>query len=184
MRKPKQGLGRIFQACPQTTKMALALTVVLAFALAQVAQAQTFSLRYQFKSGSDGSYPIASLILDSKGNLYGTTYADGAFAQGTVFKLTPAGKETVLHSFTGIGGDGAYPYAPLLRDSSGNLYGTTSQGGTGGRFGCGIVFKVGPNDKETVLYQFTGTGGDGCNPDQGVVRDPAGNFYGTTLGRL
>jgi uncharacterized repeat protein (TIGR03803 family) len=180
MKERKQRLGWTFEMCPRIKTLALALAVVLAFSLAQVAPAQTFSLRYQFKSGSDGSYPFASLILDSKGNLYGATYGDGAFAQGTVFKVTPAGKETVLHSFTGTGGDGAYPYAPLLRDSSGNLYGTTRFGGAGAGSGCGTVFKVAPDGKETVLYKFTGTGGDGCDPQQGVVRDPKGNLYGTT----
>jgi uncharacterized repeat protein (TIGR03803 family) len=109
---------------------------------------------------------------------------DGDYSYGTVFKLSPDGKETVLHSFTGTGGDGATPVAPLIRDAAGNLYGTTEYGGLfggacGGN-GCGIVFKVNSAGKETVLYRFTGA--DGMNPWQGLIRDSAGNFYGTTIG--
>jgi uncharacterized repeat protein (TIGR03803 family) len=161
----------------------LALTLIV-LASVTTASAQTFRLLYQFKSGRDGSIPYASLILDPQGNLYGTTMIDGAYSYGTVFRLSPDGKETVLHSFTGTGGDGTNPVAPLTRDAAGNLYGTTEYGGLFGGAcgpnGCGIVFKVDPAGKETVLYRFTGTEGDGTNPWQGVVRDAAGNLYGTT----
>lgn len=184
MAKAKQQVGRSGRASLQTIGVVLTLAFVLAFAAGQPVQAQTFSLLYQFRTGADGSYPIPTLIRDSKGNLYGTTYADGTFAQGTVFKVTPAGKETVLHSFTGAGGDGAYSYSPVFRDSAGNLYGTTSEGGlyggSCGGGGCGIVFKLDSTGKETVLYKFTGTGGDGLGPYQGVIPDSAGNLYGTT----
>jgi uncharacterized repeat protein (TIGR03803 family) len=162
----------------------LALAVV--FSVTQAANAQTFGLLYQFKSGNDGSQPYASLIRDPKGNLYGTTTVDGAFGNGTVFKVSPDGKETVLHSFTGTGGDGAYPIAPLVRDAAGNLYGTTELGGifggACGASGCGTVFKIDPTGKETVLHRFTGTGGDGMLTYQGLARDKAGNLYGTTFG--
>jgi uncharacterized repeat protein (TIGR03803 family) len=160
------------------------LTLAAVFSVAQAANAQTFHLLYQFRSGNGGSQPFASLIRDPKGNLYGTTEVDGAYSYGTVFKLSPTGKETVLYSFKGAGGDGATPMAPLVRDAAGNLYGTTYYGGTFGgacrAFGCGIVFKVSPAGKETVLYQFTGTPGDGQNSWQGLVRDSLGNLYGTT----
>jgi uncharacterized repeat protein (TIGR03803 family) len=123
--------------------------------------------------------------LDAKGNFYGTTLYDGAFGSGTVFKMSATGTEKVLHSFTGIGGDGAFPqYGTLARDSSGNLYGTTSGGGIYDQFcpySCGTVFKVDAFGKETVLYSFTGTGGDGTLPWGRVVRDSAGNLYGTTI---
>ena len=179
-----------YQRCNRTRGMLvkaaakLALTLIV-LASVTTASAQTFRLLYQFKSGRDGSQPYASLILDPQGNLYGTTMIDGAYSYGTVFKISPEGKETVLHSFTGTGGDGANPVAPLTRDAAGNLYGTTEYGGLfgdacGGN-GCGIVFKINPSGKETILYRFTGTGGDGMNPWQGVVRDAAGNLYGTTL---
>ena len=92
-----------------------------------------------------------------------------------VFKLDTSGHETVLYSFTG-GADGGYPDAGVIRDSAGNLYGTTSGGGASG---AGVVFKVDTSGNETVLYTFTG-GADGGNPYAGVIRDPAGNLYGTT----
>jgi|HubBroStandDraft_4_1064222.scaffolds.fasta_scaffold01714_3 uncharacterized repeat protein (TIGR03803 family) len=126
---------------------------------------------------TDGASPQAGLIHDAAGNLYGTTfYGGGASNSGVVFKLSPAGVETVLHSFAG-GADGASPFAGLIRDEDGNLYGTTSAGGTSGQ---GIVFKVDPAGTETVLYSFTG-GRDGGYPLGGLVRDEKGNLYGTTF---
>jgi uncharacterized repeat protein (TIGR03803 family) len=128
---------------------------------------------YSFTGGSDGANPFASLILDG-GILYGTTYNGGAFGYGVVFKLDN-GTETVLYSFTG-GADGANPYASLLPDSAGNVYGTTASGGASG---YGVVFKVSKTGTETVLYSFTG-GTDGATPYGRLIRDSAGNFYGTT----
>ncbi len=124
----------------------------------------------------DGAYPTTALVLDEQGNLYGTTGGGGTFGHGTVFKVDTIGHETVLHSFTGTGLDGGGP-SGLVRDAQGNLYGTTSGGGTSG---WGTVFKVDTTGHETVLYSFTGTGGDGANPTSGVVRDAQGNLYGTT----
>jgi uncharacterized repeat protein (TIGR03803 family) len=133
--------------------------------------------------GADGSDPMAGLVRDAAGNLYGTTAHGGQggcdHGCGVVFKLDRTGKETVLHSFTGTGGDGAYPYAGLIRDAAGNLYGTTVQGGSSD---YGTVFKLDKTGKETVLYSFTGTGGDGGAPDAGLVPDAARNLYGTTFG--
>lgn len=164
---------------------ALPLLLATLLAATPAASAQTFSLLYQFKAGPDGSQPFANVILDGKGNLYGTTTIDGAYAYGTVFKITPAGKEIVLHSFTGTGGDGANPNTPLVRDSAGNLYGTTAAGGlyggACGSGGCGTVFKVDPSGKETVLYRFAGNPTDGQTPEQGLVRDPTGDLFGTTF---
>src|SRR5205814_1811028 len=94
---------------------------------------------------------------------------------GTVFKLDTTGKETVLHSFA-VGSDGRKLYAGLIRDAAGNLYGTTF---TGGAFGFGTVFKLDATGNETVLYTFTG-GADGGYSRAGVIRDAAGNLYGTT----
>jgi len=125
----------------------------------------------------DGEYPNATLLRDTQGNLYGTTESGGAFGYGTVFKLSAAGAETVLHSFTGTGGDGKFPFGGVARDGQGNLYGTTN---TGGVFGVGTVFRVDATGNETVLYSFTGTGSDGKSPYAGVVRDAQGNLYGTT----
>jgi uncharacterized repeat protein (TIGR03803 family) len=141
---------------------------------------------YSFTGGADGGTPLAGLIRDSVGNFFGTTSAGGQPASfgfgGVVFKLDTAGHETVLHSFTGGADDGAGPYAGVFRDSSGNLYGTTTGGGAGGTaapFGAGVVYKLDANGKETVLYNFTG-GADGGYPLAGVIRDSAGNLYGTT----
>ena len=136
------------------------------------------SVLYNFTGGPDGGNP-AGLVQDAAGNLYGTTTAGGAYGQGVVFKLDPTGKETVLYTFTG-GADGAGPYATLVRDDAGNLYGITSRGGSfssGGR-SFGVVFKVNSTGTETVLHEFTG-GADGSLP-VGLIQDSAGNLYGTT----
>jgi uncharacterized repeat protein (TIGR03803 family) len=129
---------------------------------------------HSFTGRADGAAPCAGLIRDSAGNLFGTTEAGGKARNGTVFKVDAAGVETVLHSFTG-GLDGGTPCAGLLLDAAGNLYGTTTAGGTSN---WGTVFKL---DKtgETVLHSFTG-GSDGGGPAAGLIQDPAGNLYGTT----
>ncbi|HWY21099.1 MAG TPA: choice-of-anchor tandem repeat GloVer-containing protein [Candidatus Acidoferrum sp.] len=123
---------------------------------------------------SDGRSPSAGLVLRGQ-DFYGTTTAGGTSASGTVFKLDKNSKESVLYSFTG-GADGGNPFAGLIRDASGNLYGTTFNGGIGS---YGTVFKLDATGKETVLYKFTG-GEDGQNPGLGVVQDAAGNLYGMT----
>ncbi len=131
---------------------------------------------YTFTGGSDGGGPIAGLLRDAEGNLYGTTNGGGTANAGVVFKVDPTGHETVLYSFTG-GADGQSPlWSTLVRDSAGNLYGTTPGGGA---FGAGVVFKVDPNGHETVLHSFTG-GNDGAFPYAGVVFGPEGHLYGTT----
>jgi uncharacterized repeat protein (TIGR03803 family) len=96
-----------------------------------------------------------------------------------VFKLNPSGNETVLHNFTG-GTDGRSPHAALMRDASGNLYGSTGLGGSSGcgGFGCGVVFKIDSNGNESVLHSLSGT--DGSGPSGALIQDAAGNFYGTT----
>jgi len=94
-----------------------------------------------------------------------------------VFKLDPSGTETVIYSFAGPNkGDGSTPYAGLIMDAAGNLYGTTLQGGA---FDWGTVFKIDTTGTETVLYSFTG-GADGSQPQAGVIMDKNGNLYGTT----
>ncbi len=136
---------------------------------------------YSLKGGSDGGTPVAGLIADSGGNLYGTTFAGGASNSGVVFKLSPSGTETVLHSFSAAPSDGTNPRSGLIADSSGNLFGTTQEGGALGGVcpsGCGMVFKVTPSGTETVLYAFTG-GSDGANPLAGLIADSIGNLYGT-----
>jgi uncharacterized repeat protein (TIGR03803 family) len=144
----------------------------------KVTKAGKESVLYSFTGGKDGSGPAAGLILDSAGNLYGTTKLGGAFGAGTVFKVNKAGKETVLYSFKGLT-DGSQPVAGLIQDLTGNFYGTTQMGGNDKQ---GVVFKLtssaGGKWKETVLHSFTG-GKDGGQPLGGVVQDGAGNLYGT-----
>lgn len=148
------------------------------------------SVVYTFSGAADGGQPTAGLIQGSAGNLYGTTSAGGLLSDeggcgqgcGVVFKLDPTtGTETVLHAFNftvlEAGADGGTPVASLIQDSAGNFYGTTENGGA---FGWGVVFKLDVNDQESVLHSFTG-GADGATPRAGLVQDPAGNLYGTTL---
>ena len=140
----------------------------------------TETVLYRFQGGSDGQNPDAGLILDSAGNLYGTTTFGGAYGYGTVFKLDSTGKETVLHSFAG--GADSYPNAGLILDNSGNLYGTASGNAIQCRLygrDCGTVFRLDPEGNETVLYGFF-LGTDGFSPYAGLVQDAAGNLYGTT----
>jgi uncharacterized repeat protein (TIGR03803 family) len=136
-----------------------------------------YTALHTFTDGSDGGLPNA-VMVDAKGNLYGTTFGGGAGSktgvqEGVVFKLDPAGKETVLYAFTGLD-DGGGPSAGVIRDPAGALYGTTTAGGNGG---AGVVFKLDPRGKETVLHAFTGQA-DGATPFAGVIRDEAGNLYG------
>jgi uncharacterized repeat protein (TIGR03803 family) len=160
-----------------TTKRLLGLVWVLGALAIVPAQAQTEVVLLNFAKLA-GETPYAGVIRDSAGNLYGTASEGGPFrgGYGLVYKLDTAGRETVLHSFTG-GADGRYPEAGLIRDSAGNLYGTTDQGGTAG---AGVIYKLDTAGNETVLYTFTG-GADGTNPLLGLIRDSAGNLYGTTF---
>jgi uncharacterized repeat protein (TIGR03803 family) len=141
----------------------------------------TETVLYSFSGGSDGANPqYATLICDTKGNLYGTASAGGDSNLGVVFKLNKKGKETVLYSFMG-GADGASPYSGVIRDQAGNLYGSTLQGGGTGcsdQMGCGTIFKLSTTGGETILHRFTG-GSDGAYP-WGLLQDAAGDLYGTT----
>lgn len=148
---------------------------------------------------NDGVGPRAGLVMDSAGNLYGTTGSGGngcSLSCGTVFEVSPAAggwTESILYNFKGPVGatDGWSPFGSLILDGEGNLYGTTSAGGTGncsGSTGCGVVFEVSPGSgggwTETILYNFQGVSAhvhDGARPYTGMVFDGAGNLYGTTL---
>ncbi len=147
---------------------------------------------YSFTGGKDGANPVGGLVRDAAGNLYGTTEFGGRFGVcpftrgcGVVFGLSPQGKEKVLYAFSG-GSDGAAPLAGLVRDATGNFYGTASAGGAfgglcGEPFGCGVVFKVARNGTETTLHIFEESSStDGADPAAGLVIDGAGNLYGTT----
>jgi uncharacterized repeat protein (TIGR03803 family) len=162
-----------------------ALTLAVLSALLLIAAhpppVQTGTVLYSFTGGSDGGQPFARLTSDGAGNFYGTTTI-GGLGYGTVFELSPNGNggcnETVLHAFT-RGADGAYPLvSPVIFDGQGNLYGTASEGGANE---FGVVFELSPAGKswnETVLYNFA-SGAGGVYPFNGLIMDPAGNFYGT-----
>jgi uncharacterized repeat protein (TIGR03803 family) len=161
-----------------TTRVANAtLLLVAAWVLSAVAgqsaSAQAYKVIHEF-SGNNGQSPFAS-VLEVGGVLYSTTVDGGPNAQGTVFKLRGTA-EVVLYGFTG-GSDGGNPLGGLISDSKGNFYGTTP---IGGAFGSGTVFKVNSSKNVTVLYNFAG-GADGDQPQCGLVRDAAGNLYGTTV---
>lgn len=144
---------------------------------AVAAQGQTFTLLHKF-DGSDGARPSASVILDSSGNIYGTTPQGGTHFGGTVFRLDPQGNETVLHSFAGSPDDGAAPEGDLAADAEGNLYGTTSYGGA---HNVGTVFKIDSSGSYSVVHSFKKTG-DGQYPNAGLILDKEGNLYGVASG--
>jgi uncharacterized repeat protein (TIGR03803 family) len=128
-------------------------------------------------TGPDGARPSGSVIRDAAGNLYGTTSSGGTDGvSGVVFKLDPRGNLTVLHNFSNV--DGAQSTRGLIRDSAGNLYGTTNSGGAAG---LGVMFKLDSSDRESVLYSFPGSA-RGTFPSSPLIRDAAGNFYGSTGG--
>jgi uncharacterized repeat protein (TIGR03803 family) len=159
---------------------------------------RTESILYNFgTTGHDGDGPEAGLIWDAAGNLYGTTRFGGGDFQhctvgcGVVFKMSPSSgggwKEHVLHQFNWApgNGEGLAPYAGVIFDGAGNLYGTTAGGGSDNKCqaGCGTVFKLAPLSngrwKETILHSFH-FDQDGYAPFAGLIMDKAGNFYGTT----
>jgi uncharacterized repeat protein (TIGR03803 family) len=170
------------------TGFALAL-VLVAMLVPAGAWAQTETVLHRFAgpegggSGADASQPSAPMIRDAAGNLYGTTESGGTFGVGTVFEMVNSSgsyAEKVLYSFGNA--DGANPIAGLVMDGAGNLYGTTLDGGTSGD---GTVFELTKSSNgytESVLYNFTGVGGDGGGPHGGLVMDAKGNLYGTTAG--
>jgi uncharacterized repeat protein (TIGR03803 family) len=134
-------------------------------------------------NGKDGAFPIGTLVMDSSGNLYGTTYAGGFRGEGTVFEISPkvggGWTETLLHSFKTNGNDGLVPFAGLTMDSAGNLYGTTV---VGGPLNMGTVFELSPSSSgtwtEKILFAFNGS--NGYQPWVTPVFDSLGNLYGTT----
>ncbi len=119
----------------------------------------------------------AGLVQGHDGNFYGTT--PRSYTDGTVFKITPSGTLTTLHTFDGT--DGNNPQAGLVLGTDGNFYGTTYSGGTSSNcgYGCGTVFKMTPSGSLTTLHSFSGT--DGYNVQAGLVEGSDGNFYGTTV---
>jgi uncharacterized repeat protein (TIGR03803 family) len=145
---------------------------------------------YSFCSQShcaDGATPLGGLVQGNSGDLYGTAQDGGSRGFGTVFKITPDGTFTKIHSFCEQAGcaDGSYPNAGLVQGSDGNFYGITTFGGScpsSSQSGCGTIFKVDTTGALTTLYTFcTETGcPNGETPDAALVQDTNGTFYGTT----
>jgi uncharacterized repeat protein (TIGR03803 family) len=161
------------------------LTIAVSLALSAHAQTYTESTLHAYTTAN----PVGTLTADSAGNLYGALDWTGSCAPGKtgvdcglIFKLNSAGQETVLHKFTVLA-NGASPVAPLTRDSAGNLYGVTKEGGhTSGTFayGLGTIFKINPQGKFSILHQFAASGAEGALPVGPLTLDSTGNLYGTT----
>jgi len=150
-------------------------------ALATFSPAQTYQVLYSFAGGRDGGGPSSSLLRVG-GVLYGTTGLGGASDNGTLYKLTAQGQETVLHSFTGTDGRGP---GELVRDSAGNFFGAAGAGGPVAAckdpfltHGCGVVFEYTTAGKLKVLFRFSGD--NGAVPSGKLVFDAKGNLYGGT----
>lgn len=144
----------------------------------EITSAGAETVLYSFAGGTnDGAGTQAGLVEGSGDTFYGTTDGGGASGDGTVFEITSAGTESVLHSFAGGSSDGAYPVAGLILGNDGSLYGTTKVGGANGD---GTVYKITPDGTKTVLYSFAGGGSDGAYPVAGLILGSDGNFYGTT----
>ena len=139
----------------------------------QITPAGVLTDLYDFTNAGDGSLPSASLVRGVDGNFYGTCSAGGAYSNGTVFVITPAGVLTTLYSFEG--NDGEYPLARLPQARDGNFYGTTTQGGD---FNYGTVFQITSSGILTTLHSFAG--GEGTQPRAGLVGGNGGELYGTT----
>lgn len=152
---------------------------ILLLGMSHVAAAQTESVLYSFDSnGIDGFEPYAGVAVDSNGNVYGTTCGGGGPSdRGAVFEVSPTGDETLLYDFTWLSGADPCFGETVILDQAGNIYGTTSVGGTNG---VGTVFKLAQNGEETMLHSFAQNGIDGYSPTSGVAVDSVGNLYGTT----
>jgi len=153
----------------------------------EVSHAGLETVLYNFgaKGVADGNYPYGKLALDGTGNIYGATDLGSSSGLGTIFRLGSDGVETLLHSFSyKPGSRGEYP-SGIIRDPSGDIFGTTFYGGPrncGAFFiGCGVLFRLSPGGYEAVLHTFGGSAKAGQSPSNGVLRDPDGTMYGTTI---
>jgi len=140
------------------------------------------AMLYSFPPGNAGGTIPSGLTLGTDGNFYGTTMVGGLAGVGNVFLMTPAGIVTELYSFAGPPNDGSRPRYGVIRDSQGNLFGTTEYGGPpcaiSGSVGCGTVFRLSLDGTETILHSFAGGTNDGAYPMGGLLEDAAGNLYG------
>jgi uncharacterized repeat protein (TIGR03803 family) len=137
----------------------------------------TYSNLYSFANSPDGRRPFAALVQGCDGNFYGTTLVGGASGSGTVFRISPAGSYSNLHSFGSIANDGATPQAGLVQGNDGNLYGTDAGGGA---HNIGTVFWISATGGYSNLYSFGSITNDGAYPLACLAQDGDGNFFGTT----
>ena len=147
------------------------------------------TILHSFDNVTDGSAPLAGLLLASDGNFYGTTYIGGPLVGGTLFSISPKGKFKLLHTFQRAGAGGSGPAGTLAEGPDGAIYGTTNEGGAGtgpqcfvDHDGCGTVFKYTRRSGVEVLHSFSGDGGDGAFPSGSLLMANDGNLYGTTYG--
>src|SRR2546421_12145443 len=165
--------------CAHAVSWVVVIFATVAMLLASDARAGTRVI-YSFAGDEDGEYTDTDLVIDSAGNLYGSSVRGGAFGGGTVFQLAPSSNgwiHTVLYSFTG-GADGGEPYKGVTLDAQGNLYGTAVTGGTGAcEGGCGVAYKLtnsGGTWTQTVIHSFSG-GDDGSGAGSRLTVDRSGN---------
>jgi len=177
------GVGRSLVRAWMRAALVVTFTLVLTSSLTSISWAKPRYKTLHTFTKKLAHFPVAGLVADPLGNLYGTTLSGGSNGAGTVFELAPndhgGWTETVLHSFNYA--DGANPRSSLVFDSAGNLYGTTADGGASG---AGTVFKLVLDShgawNETILHSFTFNGVDGFYPYAGLISDSAGNLFGTT----
>jgi uncharacterized repeat protein (TIGR03803 family) len=146
----------------------------------KITTAGVLTVLHSFINGTftDGSVP-SGVIQGADGSFYGVTSFGGATGNGSVFKVTPTGTETLLHSFVNGNGDAASPYGNLIQATNGNFYGTANNGGANGN---GAIFEMTASGQESVLYSFNASAGDGFRPSSGVIQAGNGDLYGTTPG--
>ena len=143
----------------------------------KITPAGVLTTLHSFAYRADGSPSLGGLVQGTDGNFYGTAKAGGSGKQGTIFRITPSGAFTVLHTFTGASDDGADPLSPPVQASDGNFYGVTYFGGSGGN---GTIYKITPAGTFTVINNL-GNFGDERYPVGGLVQAPSGELYGTTF---
>ena len=178
MTKTKLSRDWVLQIGLQTVRAGWALPIMLMMAttVARPAAAQTFSVLHEFAGApNDGSGPRGGLVRDAAGNFFGTTFTGGSNSEGTIFKLTPAGQESVLLTFTTS--NGSFPASGLLL-KAGNLFGTADEGPGG----AGVLFRLAKDGTEVTFHAFQGgQNSEAALPAGGVITDAAGNLYGATL---
>lgn len=136
----------------------------------------TFTVLHSFAGTADGCMPLGSVAIDEAGNLYGTNSYCGREGGGNIWKVSPEGEETILHSFAGRPSDGYWPFAGVTRDSKGNLYGVTTEGGANN---YGALYRLSASGKFTLLHSFSGPAAN--YPEGEVLLSNQGTLIGTTL---